>query len=343
MTIDVGTGPGRGVAPLALAAALLALVPLGTHAELTFLAIGDTPYDDQERVHIEDEVRPAIAASGAPFLVHYGDLKGGGGPCPTSIAAMIEARDWVHALHPGPVFYTPGDNEWTDCDRGEAPAAFSETEALGRLRTVFFDVPPVPPAEQAAWGFARQSGFPENARWSRDGVQFVTVHLVGTNNGRVQILHDDVEVALRYVEARDRANEHWLEAAFRAARGAAALVIVTQADVTSPDGGASCTMLNRQRCDAFEVFRAQLAAYASGFRDRRGAPLKPILLLHGDTYPYCLDRGFGGDLAPNLWRLNAWGDYQRPADATRVTVRPDDTAEPFVVETLLGGQAPGAC
>lgn len=45
-------------------------------------------------------------------------------------------------------------------------------------------------------------------------------------------------------------------------------------------------------------------------------------------------------MAPNLWRLNAWGDYQAPADATKITVQPDNKDEPFTAITLLGNKLP---
>ena len=72
------------------------------------------------------------------------------------------------------------------------------------------------------------------------------------------------------------------------------------------------------------------------------AGASPILslLLHGDSNPYCMDKEFGGKQAPNLWRLNAWGDFQDPADATVVTVRPESKQTPFAAETLLEHNVP---
>ena len=53
-----------------------------------------------------------------------------------------------------------------------------------------------------------------------------------------------------------------------------------------------------------------------------------------------MDSEFGGKSAPNLWRLNGWGDFQIPADATIVTVQPENKQTPFTAETLLGHKAP---
>ena len=177
----------------------------------------------------------------------------------------------------------------------------------------------------------------------QQGVLFATVHLVSTNNGRREILLDDIEAALALVEARDQANRVWLEAAFAFAEAeetkAKAVVIITQADVTSPDGSGACTAFNRINCDAFAAFRGHLIRLAGGFRNR-GEPRRPVLFVHGDTNPYCLDTTLGGEQAPNLWRLNAWGDFQSPADATEITVQPANAAAPFAARTLLGQRAP---
>ncbi len=95
--------------------------------------------------------------------------------------------------------------------------------------------------------------------------------------------------------------------------------------------------------DAFLSFRDNLRLNARNFPKRkRGEARRPVLLVQGDTNPYCMDKDFGGQQAPNLWRLNAWGDYQNPADATVITVRADDRQNPFAAQTLLGQKVPAA-
>ena len=59
-----------------------------------------------------------------------------------------------------------------------------------------------------------------------------------------------------------------------------------------------------------------------------------VRLIHGDTNPFCLDKKFGGDTAPLLWRLNALGDYS-VLDATVISVQPDNQKEPFSVTSLI--------
>ena len=306
---------------------------------LRFVAIGDTPYSADEEARLQREVAAAIATTQPAFVVHYGDFKGGGETCTSTL--FQTRRDQIFNLDPGRVFFTPGDNDWTDCDRPFLRPPVSELAQLDLLRQLFFAEPLTLPEQ---WAYASQPNYPENARWIHSGVVFATVHVVGTNNGRQQILIDDVDVALAQVAARDEANQRWLDAAFDEARAqqAQAVVIVIQADVTQPGGRGSCTV-DPINCDAFADFRAQLTRHASQFQEE-GQPRKPVLLIHGDTFPFCLDQQFGGETVPNLWRLNAWGDGQSPVDATEIMVQLDRVDQPFSARTLVGREAPAqAC
>lgn len=332
----IGTRERGLVASVVLVFALgFAAAGLAQEAGLRFVALGDMPYSQAEEVALTGPITEAIAAGGFPFVVHYGDFKGGGEACTREL--FLKRRTEIVGLLPGRVFYTPGDNEWTDCDRSYLKPPVPELTQLSLVRELFFADPLGLPE---SWAYARQPNFPENARWVQGGVLFATVHLVSTNNGRQDVLMDDVEAALALVDARDHADRVWLQEAFDAADkiDAGAVVIVTQADVTEPDGSGACTAFNRINCDAFATFRGHLIRHARGFRNR-GEPRKPVLLIHGDTNPYCWDTGFGGAAAPNLWRLNAYGDFQAPPDATVVTVQPGSEV-PFAAATLLGGQAP---
>ncbi|PZD75156.1 hypothetical protein C1752_00388 [Acaryochloris thomasi RCC1774] len=311
------------------------LLPTRIQAQsFRFIAVGDMPYSPQEQQVLDREIKDAISSSQAPFVVHYGDFKGGGETC--SEALFTARRNQMYGLLPGRVFYTPGDNDWTDCDRPFLKAPISELDQLDLMRRLFFHEPLDLPE---SWAYARQPNFPENGRWQQNDVVFTTLHIVGTNNGRQEILLDDPELALSLVEARDQANRVWLQAAFDEAEDAQALVVIVQADVTDPDGSGACTAFHRMNCDAFANFRDQLMRLAANFREQ-GKPAKPVLLVHGDTNPFCLDKNFGGEMAPNLWRLNAWGDFQSPPDATEITVQPSIVDEPFTVKTLLRQNAP---
>ncbi|WP_323251325.1 hypothetical protein [Spirulina sp. CCNP1310] len=297
---------------------------------MRILTIGDLPYSEAEEDEMNTTLRRAIQTGEFPFVIHYGDLKSGGESCTDRLLTI--RRNDIWNLHPGRVFYTPGDNEWTDCDRPSLTQRFSELERLAFLRQLFFSQPLDLPPE---WDYQQQPLFPENARWRQGEILFLTLHIVGTNNGRHEILLDDPEMAIAQVEARDQANRVWLQAAFEDAtqKPTRAVMITTQADLSDGHGEEPCTAKNPTDCNGYLALRTQLTTLASQFE-------KPVLLVHGDTNPYCLDQGFGGSQAPNLWRLNAWGDFQTPTDATEILIQPDDQDQPFVVETLLHRQKP---
>lgn len=299
-----------------------------------FVVLGDMPYSDYEREQLQGDIKAAIAAANVPFLIHYGDFKAGNVSCTDEVFQQTKAD--MDSLHPM-VMYTPGDNDWTDCDRKGLKEPVSELERLEFLRTLFFK-------GDRSQEVSRQADYPENARWWNNGVLFSTLHIVGTNNGRKQVLLDDPQEAIAQVNQRDQANSKWLAEAFAQAdaKEAQAMVLVIQADVAETAGKAACSETASTDCDPYGEFRTQLQQAASDFRDN-DASLKPILLVHGDTYPFCLDSSFGGDLAPNLQRLNAWGDFQQPADVTEIIFVPGQTQTPFQIQTLVNQVQPEEC
>jgi hypothetical protein len=183
-----------------------------------------------------------------------------------------------------------------------------------------------------------------NPKWDKN-IQFATVHMVSTNNGRVEILLDNKSRALDEVDYRDKANIDWLDETFKKAKKnkSKAVIIVSQADITKYKYKEACTKTNRVKCNPFKKFTDHLRIKAKQFKNDKGQ-LKPVLFLHGDSNPYCFDKKFGKDIAPNLWRLNAWGDYKPYADATVVKFNLDNKNKPFEAHTLTSNEVPkNAC
>ncbi|MGF1612302.1 MAG: hypothetical protein ACFCUQ_23130 [Kiloniellales bacterium] len=323
--------PLAGVVVLCLC---LLLAPAARAEPVEFIALGDMPYgEDQVKslAYIGNQIRKG----GYPFVIHYGDIKAGDGAC--SDALLSERRKIVYGLLEGRVFYTPGDNDWTDCDRKEA-GSFDEMERLRFLRRLFFTdgLPSIPD-----WRIRRQApGYPENAHWEWEGLLFVTLHIVGSDNGRHEIKNSDVAAALDAVDARDQANLVWLDLAFERARlsSAVGLVAIIHADPYEIEHRAQrnqpCTKTLRTDCNPYLPFLERLTEQADRFD-------KPVLLIHGSTNKFCLDRGFGGWRAQKLWRLNGPGDFVT-VDAAVVTFDPA-AREPFAVHGLLSGDSLPAC
>ncbi|PQA85597.1 hypothetical protein [Hyphococcus luteus] len=325
--------------------AACASAPVGGRAPaaIAFPVIGDIPYSDEDSYVLEEQIVPAVKAGGYPFVIHIGDYKSGGAPCTAekddAFAALIEE------FAPVPVFYTPGDNEWTDCDRFEDPATGQPQSELARLdiiRTRYFkELVAAPEAMQAT----AQPDAPENVMWRYKRVRFATVHVVGTGNGRRAVAGDDPAEAGRRADAREAAARNWITAASAAAKteNAKALVIAMHADMTDVDNAvfgepcAGAAAAREQRCDAFVALRAAVRDAAATFGG-------PTLLIHGDTAPFTLTQSFGGDEADNLWVLNAAGDHGVTAegfhyglqDSTLVEIRPG-AAAPFSARGVAEG------
>ncbi|MCI5164373.1 MAG: hypothetical protein D3917_20660 [Candidatus Electrothrix sp. AX5] len=60
---------------------------------MRFIAIGDTPYSADEEQHLKQKIASAIKAAAPPFLVHYGDLKGGAESCSEDLGRQKEIID----------------------------------------------------------------------------------------------------------------------------------------------------------------------------------------------------------------------------------------------------------
>ena len=208
--------------------------------------------------------------------------------------------------------YTPGDNEWTDCHR-RSNGGYEPQERLQALRRLFFrpglSLGARPMAVQSQADLMPEYGaFVENQRWLHQGVLFVTVHLVGSNNN----MQPEVAGALQEYALRDAANVAWIRAAFGQARsaGARALVLAMQAN----------PLLGR---NLFEDFPK-----GSGFRSSIGETLLPlaaasslpVLLIHGDSHWYRMDQPFSYQRQPlkQLTRLEVPGGSD--VLAWRVTV-----------------------
>jgi hypothetical protein len=333
---------------LALAAcasehAAIDTAPLADGA-FSFVVIGDTPYAAEDEAML-GEAASLVRDGRYPFVIHVGDYKGGMAPCTAEHDERFAGL--IAALAPTPVIYTPGDNEWTDCDRNKDETTgkpYSDLARFKRVRERFFAEAPLTPK---AFEFERQNGQPENASWRHEGVRFATLHVVGTANGRNWVTGDPLAETEAAVDARESSNAAWLRHAVELARreGALALVIAMQADPVADArtaGGEPCVGVvdHDRRCDAFIDLRRAI-------RDAAVAFGRPVLVIHGDTAPFTLNQDFAGDEAANLWRLNAAGDagvgvtreFYGTRDVTLVNVDAKSTS-PFGAQGLVNAKAP---
>ena len=345
---------------------------------LTFAAYGDIPYEiklpngrTDDQVLFED-IAPALRQrQDIPFIINLGDL---GRPESTCNDGWLRKTKvfWETKLVK-PVFYTPGDNDWADCDRLNLKVRQSEDGRLQHLRNIFFSRPknvtPVWKLEQVQailarnpqlnypdttleairrvvamdpsqfardWHYETEPELPENAIWMRNGVLFVTLHYISTDNGRSEIYLDDPKKALALVDERDRQDKSWLNRAFEKAQrtNVKAVVVATQLDPFGPEKKQETSLAHCLNNPAYAGLCRQVETLSAALG-------KPVLFLHGDTNAYCLDQPF--EKTKNIWRLNAPGDYKY-IDASVIKVFPEDPTHPFQATGLLSGKpAPDVC
>jgi hypothetical protein len=304
------------------------MLPWATHAQpFSFAAFGDMPYCrpgdaaacDEEVARVIGLIQ-AINARQPAFTIYVGDTKGGAEAC-TDAIVFDRTLDWMGRID-GALIYTPGDNEWTDCWQPRA-GGHDPIALLGRIRERFFAEPrslgraPMALHRQADLSPAH-ARFVENARWSWNGVLFMTAHVPGSDNNRPPDGGPQPPGAAQEWPERNAANLAWIEAGFaEAARlGSPAMVIALQAD-----------LFYRDRCGRGTVAghadtRRVLAEQARRFG-------RPVLLVHGDSHVFLLDRPIAA--APNLLRLMVPGDQ----DVRAVLVRLDpEAAEPFAFDMI---------
>jgi len=304
---------------VALTAAISACAPAPVQrgpGAFSFGLIGDLPYLPREEQTLEDLLR-AMDAQPLAFVVHDGDIKNGSSRCTDEVFRWNKSM-FDSSRHP--FIYVPGDNEWTDCHRGNN-GGYDPRERLAKLRAVFYATDETLGARR--FTLTRQSADPryaeyrENVRWTFGRVLFVGLNIPGSNNNFGRSPDADTEY-----RARNAANLEWMRQAFDIVKrdDLLGLVLVIQADpfFEQPRG-------HRSR-RGFEDFLAQLETGTVSLG-------RPVMLVHGDTHQYRLDQPMrdarNGRTVENFTRLETYGSPV--LGWVRVTVDPADP-KLFVVE-----------
>ncbi len=259
-----------------------------------FLTYGDMPYGKSQIAFLK-QAKLKIAKRDIPFALFFGDMKSGGKRC--SEKRYNANLDAIFSLTNKPVYLTLGDNDWTDCDRKDD----DELEKLAEIRERAYANKYLP-ENRTNNKITRHTEYPELVRFQYDNVYFSTLHIVGTDNGRGQILVGDKDKALNAVAARDVVNAEWLDTSFGEAASSDAFVLFIHADTTDDSrhlDKANCTVDNPEECNPFGLFLNNLKTKAKAFN-------KPVLLVHGSTSDYCVQNGFMD--TENLTRFNGAGD-----------------------------------
>jgi hypothetical protein len=300
--------PGRSrSARLALvcAAALAVSTPAVAHASgggtpFTFAVLGDTPYGNADVLRFPGIVDQVNADPDVRLVAHLGDIKSGSTVCDDAYYAAIRAQ---FDRFEDPLVYTPGDNEWTDCHRPNN-GGYDPLERLDALRSVFFDRPGHALGTPRGLSSQRKRGLPENVSFTRAGVAFAAVHVVGSNDGLAPWTGRTAPTAAQLAEQRRRSAGavQLIDRTFARAEGKRAVVLMMQADMfegTPSEANGS-------------AFRPVVQAIAEGAAGFDG----PVYLLNGDTHVFERDNPLE---AGSPW-LSFYGLAAPVPNLTRITV-----------------------
>ncbi|NJA06129.1 MULTISPECIES: hypothetical protein [Methylomonas] len=322
---------------------------------VTIAVIGDWPYNklllDNAHLLIDSvNADPAVSR-----LIHVGDIHAGSMPCtsadilppiPLSNPGYNQKIFYQFQQFDKPVVYTPGDNEWTDCQKSKQFKSGDPLKELASVRGLFFAKPGVTLGKEAQVvsqarafdpSFPSDAQFVENAMWQQGKVVFATLNVPGSNNDTLPWAGTFANQAAQDQEVAERtaADLRWLEATFKKAKKdhARAVVIAIQADMWDPAAITATT----NELSAYTPIVQKLADLTDDFRGQ-------VLLLNGDSHVYGSDRPLADpssatgvihhtQAVPNLTRITVQGSTTAPSEWLRLTIDPRKP-QPFQWENV---------
>jgi hypothetical protein len=275
---------------------------------------GDLPYSALQATVGVPNLIADMNAQRLAFTVNDGDLKAGSGECTD---AVYQQALGFFAMLKAPAAFTPGDNDWTDCDR---VAGYNSLAQLDKERALFFSKPytmgqhrlsqQVQTAE-ICLGVKGNVPCVENRRWTFGGVTYATLNIQGSCNNLCDVAPDPAEFA-----ARNAANILWMQQTFEEAkaRHSSAIMLISQADpgwdgsdVTRAPLRDPMTLAETDgQPDGFQDFLSALRDQVVAFR-------KPVAYVNGDSHYFRIDKPFQnalGQRLENFTRVETFGDHQ---------------------------------
>jgi hypothetical protein len=282
---------------------------------------GDLPYSDVQATVGVPNMIADMNKQKLAFTVNDGDLKQGSGNCDDALYAR--SKIYLNSLE-APAIFTPGDNDWTDCDRNPG---VSSLERLSFERQFFFSTqfslgqkPLALEVQSSPLCLGERPDHTrfnepcvENRRWTYGGVTYATLNVQGSCNNLCDTSPDPTEYA-----ARNSANIAWLRETFAVAkaRKSAAVMLISQADPGfDASDGTRAPLRNPQTLietdgmpDGFHDFLVELRDQVVAFR-------KPVAYVHGDSHYFRTDRPLLDSLMrrlENFTRVETFGDHADP-------------------------------
>ena len=295
----------------------------GSSQASTYAVYGDSPYatpdttpdDPLSQFHATPQFIETINADpDVSGVIHVGDLHSGSENCTQAYDQAI-ANFWK--AYEDPVYYTPGDNEWADCQKAKQHPEFADTYQKGDpianlalVRQLFFRHPGITLGQDAKHVMSQASAydpnFPtdkqyaENTIWTQSRSLFVTINVPGGSNNDHDIWNPFTTGTASETQAqhdeytnRTAADLRWLDTAFTMAKAAhdTGVVVLVQADMWDTEKNNPAILTN---------YTPFVSKIADRTRDFGGT----VLLINGDTHVYRSDDPLVND-APCVSELPA--------------------------------------
>ena len=303
---------------------------------------GDLPYSAEQAAVLPNLIAD-MNSQDLAFTAHDGDLRqGSGSPNCADNSIYTKAAGYFASLH-APAIFTPGDNDWTDCDRKSLGVdGRNSLQELDNERAFFFRTPYTLGQIQflqevqstpLCKGFgsansnsgansdvtkpqtATYTDVPcvENRRWIVGKVVYATINIQGSCNNLCDDYPDPVEYA-----ARNAAGIQWMKDTFATAlaQNCVAVMFITQADPGFDDTDATRaptrnanTLVEDDAAKATDGFHDFLVA----LRTQVIAFGKPVAYVHGDSHYFRMDKPLldsTGKRVTNFTRVETFGDHQ---------------------------------
>ncbi len=333
-----------------------------SRAPSTLAVYGDAPYgttptDTAQLMATAAFINAINADPNVSLVLHVGDIHSGKQYCTEAYDRTV--FDLWKAFQ-DPLVYTPGDNEWADCnkigeggglynaktlqidyvrDAGGTAVDYANGDPLANLaliRSIFFAQPGMTLGNQKQQVLSQaefndpthpaDASFVENVMFEQSNVLFVTINVPGGSNNDNDVWYaapTTTPAQTQEVADRTGADLRWLDAAFAQAQadGVVAVVIQAQADVWDNEKGPAHQA-------AYEPFVQNIAAHTTAFS-------KPVLMLNGDSHIYRSDNPLSaadplnfmhpGYDVPNFHRIVVHGSTL-PVEWLRLNIDPQVNA-----------------
>lgn len=304
----------------------------------SFIAYGDMPYY-VKNYPIYEALIKNINLIEPSLVIHTGDASH---PSDCTNETIDLMHDYMNSFD-APLLFALGDNDWTDCPKSD----FNSIERLNYYRQTHFSSNSTLGAQPLKVSNQNELGYPENMRFKKDNIGFITVHVVGSQNNMIK---SDLE-KMREFSSRNKVNLTWLEESFNVLSDTDAIVVTLHANMIKKKRNplrklASTIKKDLKLALSYKTYKTLYEditikvpyyTFKLPYRDIGGSIQKhsfnykkPVLILHGDTHRHNILKPT--ENFPYLHVIETFGTPR--IKAIEIAIRPK-SKNPFKVEQII--------